>query len=102
MRQAGIAVKIGPHGLRHTFATHLLNSGADLRVIQEMLGHADPKTTQVYTLVSIKKLQAVHAATHPGASLERPSTTLLEAWNEADHHLLVATLAAEAAEDEEG
>jgi len=67
--------ELGKHGschlFRHTMATLMLEGGADVRFIQEMLGHADPKTTQIYTLVSIKKLQAVHAATHPGAKLER-------------------------------
>ena len=102
VEESGVGKKGSCHLFRHTMATLMLEGGADLRFIQEMLGHADPKTTQVYTLVSIKKLQAVHAATHPGASLERPPTTPLEATHEADHHLLVATLAAEAAEDEEG
>lgn len=59
------------HALRHACATHMLEGGADLRYIQVLLGHADLNTTQIYTHVAIGKLVAVHAATHPGARLER-------------------------------
>lgn len=63
--RAGIDTTLSPHGLRHAFATHLLNHGVDLRSVQLMLGHADLSTTQIYTQVAAARLQALHAEHHP-------------------------------------
>ncbi len=104
-----VAAKIGKvgacHLMRHAMATHMLEGGADIRFIQQMLGHEDIKTTQIYTHVAIRALQHVHAATHPAAFLDKSKAPALRkespqlAVPAAEE--LLAALDAEAADDEE-
>lgn len=94
VREVIDAAEVGKRGschlFRHTCATLMLEGGADVRFIQQLLGHAELSTTQIYTQVSIRMLKEVHTRTHPGATLSR------EAADE-----LAAEMAEEAAEDDE-
>jgi len=85
------------HLFRHTMATLMLENGADIRYIQAMLGHAELSTTQIYTQVSVRRLKAIHTATHPAKPIGQADN-----WQPSgDTDLLLETLAAEAIEDDE-
>ena len=78
VRESGVTKPGSYHLFRHTAATLMLEGGADIRFIQALLGHESLETTQVYTRVSTAKLSAIHAASHPGAGLHRPSDNASE------------------------
>jgi integrase/recombinase XerD len=96
VRRSGVGKVGGCHLFRHTMATLMLENGADIRVIQEMLGHSKLTTTELYTRVSINLLKQVYAATHPGAGLKRPNAKT----DSPEAAELLDALAAEAAEED--
>jgi integrase/recombinase XerD len=102
--QANLGKSGSCHTFRHTMATLMLEGGANLRYIQQMLGHAEISTTEIYTHVAIRKLQKIHAATHPGATLERKPSTVTSENTGPDEveekAALLAALEAEAQEEE--
>ena len=102
--QANLGKSGSCHTFRHTMATLMLDNGADIRYIQQMLGHAEISSTEIYTHVAIRKLQKIHAATHPGATLERKASAATSNTGQDDGEQkaeLLATLDAEAEEESE-
>lgn len=90
--QANLGKSGSCHTFRHTMATLMLEGGADLRYIQQMLGHTDLSSTEIYTHVAIRKLQQIHAATHPGATLERKAAAVTDNDTGQDDEQLKAAL----------
>lgn len=102
MEKSGTGKMGGCHLFRHTLATLMLENGADIRVIQEMLGHAKLTTTELYTRVSINLLRQVYAATHPAAGLGRKDATAREVDDEARAELFASLAAESEADDDDG
>jgi len=102
--QANLGKSGSCHTFRHTMATLMLEGGANLRYIQQMLGHAELSTTEIYTHVAIRKLQQIHSATHPGAKLERKQSAVMNDDNgqgdDEQKAVLLAVLEAESHEEE--
>jgi integrase/recombinase XerD len=100
--QANLGKSGSCHTFRHTMATLMLEGGADLRYIQQMLGHAELSSTEIYTHVAIRKLQKIHAATHPGATLERKASAVTSENTGPDDDEQKAELLAALDEEVEG
>jgi integrase/recombinase XerD len=100
--QANLGKSGSCHTFRHTMATLMLEGGADIRYIQQMLGHADLSTTEIYTHVAIRKLQQIHAATHPGALLEKKITAATSDAHDEDEQRAALLAALEADDEDEG
>jgi len=103
VEQANLGKRGACHMFRHTMATLMLEGGADIRFIQEMLGHSDLQSTQVYTQVAIRQLKQIHTATHPGAMLEKkkPVASKTAADEERRKTALLEALGTEADEEKE-
>jgi integrase/recombinase XerD len=97
---AAIGKRGSCHLFRHTMATLMLENGADIRFIQAMLGHAELSKTQIYTQVSVRKLKAIHTATHPGRPISQADGGAPAEAIDLDAELLLCTLDAEAAEED--
>jgi integrase/recombinase XerD len=97
---AGTGKRGSCHLFRHTMATLMLENGADIRFIQAMLGHAELSTTQIYTQVAVRKLKAIHTATHPGRPIAARGKVAEDA-PPSDPDILIAALDAEGAEEDD-
>jgi integrase/recombinase XerD len=103
VKASGVGKEGACHLFRHSAATAMLDNGADIRIIQELLGHASLESTQIYTHLSIQKLREIHAATHPTAKLEQQTTLAEEEEQLLDQHHaeLVSVLEGDEADEPE-